>query len=203
MQNDFVDNKKKYLIIENQKENLIQNKTVQSFNNAEELKKNFFDENNQISNNYSNKSMIFINQNMNNILSNSNISEEKIKGIIEENSNLFLEINQLNKEIELYSNRLDELNSEYNKIKQDYRDHLLKEVSSENIQIEKELGDEFYKLEEEKYQIKLNHLLNINKELKEKNQKALKHNEQMKILYKKYSGKNWQKNIEKNQNIFK
>ena len=35
MQNDFVDNKKKYLIIENQKENLIQNKTVQSFNNAE------------------------------------------------------------------------------------------------------------------------------------------------------------------------
>jgi len=203
MQNDFVDNKKKYLIIENQKENLIQNKTVQSFNNAEELKKNFFDENNQIYNNYSNKSMIFINQNMNNILSNSNISEENIKGIIEENSNLFLEINQLNKEIELYSNRLDELNSEYNKIKQDYRDHLLKEVSSENIQIEKELGDEFYKLEEEKYQIKLNHLLNINKELKEKNQKALKHNEQMKILYKKYSGKNWQKNIEKNQNIFK
>ena len=195
MQNDFVDNKKKYLIIENQKENLMQNKTVQSFNNAEELKKIFFDENNQISNNYSNKSMIFINQNMNNILSNSNISEENIKGIIEENSNLFLEINQLNKEIELYSNRLDELNSEYNKIKQDYRDHLLKEVSSENIQIEKELGDEFYKLEEEKYKIKLNHLLNINKELKEKNQKALKHNEQMKILYKKYSGKNWQKNI--------
>ena len=203
MQNDFVDNKKKYLSIENQNENVIQNKTVQSFNNAEELKKNFFDENNQISNNYSNKSMIFINQNMNNILSNSNISEENIKGIIEENSNLFLEINQLNKEIELYSNRLDELNSEYNKLKQDYRDHLVKEVSFENIQIEKELGDEFYKLEEEKYQIKLNHLLNINKELKEKNQKALKHNEQMKILYKKYSGKNWQKNIEKNQNIFK
>ena len=195
MQNDFVDNKKKYLIIENQKENLLQNKTVQSFNNAEELKKNFFDENNQIYNNYSNKSMIFINQYMNNILSNSNISEENIKGIIEENSNLFLEINQLNKEIELYSNRLDELNSEYNKLKQDYRDHLVKEVSFENIQIEKELGDEFYKLEEEKYQIKLNHLLNINKELKEKNQKALKHNEQMKILYKKYSGKNWQKNI--------
>ena len=195
MQNDFVDNQKKYLIIENQKENLLQTKTVQSFNNAEELKKNFFDENNQISNNYSNKSMIFINQNMNNILSNSNISEESIKVIIEENSNLFLEINQLNKEIELYSNRLDELNSEYNKLKQDYREHLLKEASSENIQIEKELGDEFYKLEEEKYQIKLNHLLNINKELKEKNQKALKHNEQMKILYKKYSGKNWQKNI--------
>ena len=195
MQNDFVDNKKKYLSIENQKENLIQNKTVQSFNNAEELKKNFFDENNQISNNYSNKSMIFINQNMNNILSNSNISEENIKGIIEENSNLFLEINQLNKEIELYSNRLDELNSEYNKLKQDYRDHLVKEFSFENIQIEKELGDKFNKLEEEKYQIKLNHLLNINKELKEKNQKALKHNEQMKILYKKYSGKNWQKNI--------
>ena len=195
MQNDFVDNKKKYLIIENQKENLIQNKTVQSFNNAEELKKNFFDENNQISNNYSNKSMIFINQNMNNILSNSNISEENIKGIIEENSNLFLEINQLNKEIELYSNRLDELNSEYNKLKQDYRDHLVKEFSFENIQIEKELGDKFNKLEEEKYKIKLNHLLNINKELKEKNQKALKHNEQMKILYKKYSGKNWQKNI--------
>ena len=195
MQNDFVDNKKKYLIIENQKENLLQNKTVQSFNNAEELKKNFFDENNQIYNNYSNKSMIFINQNMNNILSNSNISEENIKGIIEENSNLFLEINQLNKEIELYSNRLDELNSEYNKLKQDYRDHLVKEFSFENIQIEKELGDKFNKLEEEKYQIKLNHLLNINKELKEKNQKALKHNEQMKILYKKYSGKNWQKNI--------
>ena len=195
MQYDFVDNKKKYLIIENQKENLIQNKTVQSFNNAEELKKNFFDENNQIYNNYSNKSMIFINQNMNNILSNSNISEENIKGIIEENSNLFLEINQLNKEIELYSNRLDELNSEYNKLKQDYRDHLVKEFSFENIQIEKELGDKFNKLEEEKYQIKLNHLLNINKELKEKNQKALKHNEQMKILYKKYSGKNWQKNI--------
>ena len=139
--------------------------------------------------------MIFINQNMNNILSNSNISEENIKGIIEENSNLFLEINQLNKEIELYSNRLDELNSEYNKLKQDYRDHLVKEFSFENIQIEKELGDKFNKLEEEKYQIKLNHLLNINKELKEKNQKALKHNEQMKILYKKYSGKNWQKNI--------
>ena len=195
MQNDFVDNKKKYLIIENQKENLLQNKTVQSFNNAEELKKNFFDENNQIYNNYSNKSMIFINQNMNNILSISNISEENIKGIIEENSNLFLEINQLNKEIELYSNRLDELNSEYNKLKQDYRDHLVKEFSFENIQIEKELGDKFNKLEEEKYQIKLNHLLNINKELKEKNQKALKHNEQMKILYKKYSGKNWQKNI--------
>ena len=130
--------------------------------------------------------MIFINQNMNNILSNSNISEENIKGIIEENSNLFLEINQLNKEIELYSNRLDELNSEYNKLKQDHRDHLVKEFSFENIQIEKELGDKFNKLEEEKYQIKLNHLLNINKELKEKNQKALKHNEQMgKKIYKK------------------
>ena len=195
MLNNLVDNKKKYLDIGKQNENLLQNKTVQSFNNAEELKKNFFDENNQICNNYSNKSMIFINQNMNNILSNSNISEENIKGIIEENSNLFLEINQLNKEIELYSNRLDELNGEYNKLEQDYRDHLVKEVSFENIQIEKELGDKFNKLEEEKYQIKLNHLLNINKELKEKNQKALKHNEQMKILYKKYSGKNWQKNI--------
>ena len=195
MLNNLVDNKKKYLDIGKQNENLLQNKTVQSFNNADELKKFFLDENNQIFNNHYNKSMIYINQNMNNISSNSYNYEENIKGILEENSNLFLEINQLNKEIELYSNRLDELNSEYNKLKQDYRDHLVKEFSFENIQIEKELGDEFYKLEEEKYQIKLNHLLNINKELKEKNQKALKHNEQMKILYKKYSGKNWQKNI--------
>ena len=142
MLNNLVDNKKKYLDIGKQNENLLQNKTVQSFNNTDELKKFFLDENNQIFNNHYNKSMIYINQNMNNISSNSYNYEENIKGILEENSNLFLEINQLNKE---------------------------------------------------KYKIKLNHLLNVNKELKEKNQKVLKHNEQMKMLYKKYSGKNWKK----------
>ena len=41
MLNDLVDNKKKYLDIRNQNENLLQNKTVQSFNNTDELKKIF------------------------------------------------------------------------------------------------------------------------------------------------------------------
>ena len=171
-----------YFNIGNNKEKFPKNKTLQSVDNIEELKKNFPQENNQNLNNYINKSINYINPNMNNFSSNS---EENIKSIIEENSNLFLEINQLEKDIDVYSVRLDELNNEYNKLKQDYRDNLIK-----NISFEKSLEEDYYKLEEEKYKLKLNHLLNINKILKDQNEKALKHNEKMKILYKTFSQKN-------------
>ena len=121
-----------------------------------------------------------------------NNCEENIKAIIEENSNLFLEINQLKKDIDVYNSRLDELNKEYNKLRQDLRDNLVKNVSIDNITIEKDLEHDFNQLEEEKYKLKLNHLLNKNNLLKEQNEKALKHNEQMKKLYKIYTGKIWE-----------
>ena len=74
---------------------------------------------------------------------------------------------------------------------QEYRDNCLKNITHEKINIEKCFETDFIKLEEEKYNLKLNHLLDINNILLEENQKALKHNKQMKNLYKIYTGKNW------------
>ena len=188
MINDFATKIKNYFNIGSQIENSSKNKTIQSVDNLDEFKKEIFEENNQINNN---KSLNFKTQNMNNLPSNSNNYEENIKGIIDENSNLFLEINQLSKEIDVYSNRLDELNNEYNRLKQNYRDKLVKNTSLEKIEIEKDLEEDFDKLEEEKHRLKLNHLLDKNRILKEKNKKALMHNEQIKKFYKNFTGKDW------------
>ena len=189
MISDFTKKIKNYFKLGNNNEKKSKNRTIQSLDKIEELKKDFFEENNNQNSNKNNKSINFLNQNLNTFSQNN--CEENIKAIIEENSNLFLEINQLKKDIDVYNSRLDELNKEYNKLRQDLRDNLVKNVSIDNITIEKDLEDDFYTLEEEKYKLKLNHLLNKNNLLKEQNEKALKHNEQMKKLYKIYTGKIW------------
>lgn len=188
MISDFTKKIKSYFKMGNYSDNSSKNKTIQSVDNINELKENFFEQNNQIVKTM-NKS-ININHNLNNFLPNNN-SEENIQNLIDENSNLFLEINQLKKDIDLYNNQLDELYNEYIKLKQDYRDDLIKGVSSDNIKIEKELENEFNQLEEEKYKLKLNHLLNKNNLLKEQYEQALKHNNHMKNLYKTITGKAW------------
>ena len=189
MINDFAAKIKNYFNMGSQNENSSKNKTIQSADNLDEFKKEIFDENNQINNN---KSTNFKTTNTNNFSSNCYNFEENIKNIIDENSNLFLEINQLSKEIDLYSNRLDKLNNEYNELKQNYRDKLVKNTAFEKIEIEKDLEEDFDKLEEEKYRLKLNHLLDKNGILKEKNKKSLMHNEQLKNYYKTFTGKNWE-----------
>ena len=177
-------------------EDKIKYETMESCDKIEKFKKYFLEENNKISiNEYNNKTINYIKNNINNSLSNSHYYDEKTKNIIEENSTLFIEINKLKKEIDQYKDRLDELNNEYNKMKQDKRDNLIKSNTLDNIKIKKNFEDQFIKLEEEKYKIKLNHLLGINALLKENNQKALNHNEQMKKLYKLYTGVNWKNTI--------
>ena len=177
-------------------EDRIKNETMESCDKIEKFKKYFLEENNKISiNEYNNRTINYIKNNINNSLSNSHYYDEKTKNIIEENSTLFIEINKLKKEIDQYKDRLDELNNEYNKMKQDKRDNLIKSNTLDNIKIKKNFEDQFIKLEEEKYKIKLNHLLGINALLKENNQKALNHNEQMKKLYKLYTGVNWKNTI--------
>lgn len=196
MKNDIISKTKFHLKKNITNEDKIKNETMESCDKIEKFKKYFLEENNKISiNEYNNKTINYIKNNINNSLSNSHYYDEKTKNIIEENSTLFIEINKLKKEIDQYKDRLDELNNEYNKMKQDKRDNLIKSNTLDNIKIKKNFEDQFIKLEEEKYKIKLNHLLGINALLKENNQKALNHNEQMKKLYKLYTGVNWKNTI--------
>ena len=178
-----------------QNEERIKNETMKSGDKIEKFKKYFLEENKNNNSGYNNKTINYIKNNINNSSNNSHYYDDNTKSIIEENSNLFSEINQLKKEIDQYKDKLDELNNEYNKIKQERRDNLIKNNSSETIKIEKDFEDDFIKLEEEKYKLKLNHLLDINALLREKNKKALHHNEQMKKLYKIYTGTNWKNSI--------
>lgn len=196
MKNDITSKTKFHFKKNITNEDRIKNETMESCDKIEKFKKYFLEENNKISiNEYNNKTINYIKNNINNSLSNSHYYDEKTKNIIEENSTLFIEINKLKKEIDQYKDRLDELNNEYNKMKQDKRDNLIKSNTLDNIKIKKNFEDQFIKLEEEKYKIKLNHLLGINALLKENNQKALNHNEQMKKLYKLYTGVNWKNTI--------
>jgi hypothetical protein len=196
MKSDIISKTKFHLKKNITNEDRIKNETMESCDKIEKFKKYFLEENNKISiNEYNNKTINYIKNNINNSLSNSHYYDEKTKNIIEENSTLFIEINKLKKEIDQYKDRLDELNNEYNKMKQDKRDNLIKSNTLDNIKIKKNFEDQFIKLEEEKYKIKLNHLLGINALLKENNQKALNHNEQMKKLYKLYTGVNWKNTI--------
>ena len=196
MKNDITSKTKFHFKKNITNEDRIKNETMESCDKIEKFKKYFLEENNKISiNEYNNKTINYIKNNINNSLSNSHYYDEKTKNIIEENSTLFIEINKLKKEIDQYKDRLDELNNEYNKMKQDKRDNLIKSNTLDNIKIKKNFEEQFIKLEEEKYKIKLNHLLGINALLKENNQKALNHNEQMKKLYKLYTGVNWKNTI--------
>ena len=196
MKSDIISKTKFHFKKNIKNEDKIKNETIESCDKIEKFKKYFLEENNKISiNEYNNKTINYIKNNINNSLSNSHYYDEKTKNIIEENSTLFIEINKLKKEIDQYKDRLDELNNEYNKMKQDKRDNLIKSNTLDNIKIKKNFEDQFIKLEEEKYKIKLNHLLGINALLKENNQKALNHNEQMKKLYKLYTGVNWKNTI--------
>ena len=196
MKNDIISKTKFHFKKNITNEDKIKNETMESCDKIEKFKKYFLEENNKISiNEYNNRTINYIKNNINNSLSNSHYYDEKTKNIIEENSTLFIEINKLKKEIDQYKDRLDELNNEYNKMKQDKRDNLIKSNTLDNIKIKKNFEDQFIKLEEEKYKIKLNHLLGINALLKENNQKALNHNEQMKKLYKLYTGVNWKNTI--------
>ena len=196
MKNDIISKTKFHFKKNITNEDKIKNETMESCDKIEKFKKYFLEENNKISiNEYNNKTINYIKNNINNSLSNSHYYDEKTKNIIEENSTLFIEINKLKKEIDQYKDRLDELNNEYNKMKQDKRDNLIKSNTLDNIKIKKNFEDQFIKLEEEKYKIKLNYLLGINALLKENNQKALNHNEQMKKLYKLYTGVNWKNTI--------
>ena len=117
-----------------------------------------------------------------------NNNEENIK---EDNNKLFLEINQLKKEINLYQSRLNELTNEYNKLNQEYQENLIKNCTFEEINKEKDKEKEFIKLEEEKYSIKLKQVKNKNDLLKKRNEKMIKHNQQMKNFYKIYMGEEW------------
>ena len=166
------------------------NKTIKSDDKIKKLKENFLEHCNQISNNtHNNKTINYLK--LNNTFPSTSYYDDNTKNLIKENNNLFIEINQLKKDIDIYKDRIEELDNEYNNIKQEYRDNCLKNITHEKINIEKCFETDFIKLEEEKYNLKLNHLLDINNILLEENQKALKHNKQMKNLYKIYIGKNW------------
>ena len=124
-------------------------------------------------------------------------NEETIK---EDNNVLYFEISQLKKEINLYKSRLDELTNDYNKLSQEYQDNLRNNFSFEELDKEKDIEDEYIKLEEEKYNLKLNQVKNKNKLLRERNEKAKRHNEQMKKFYKLYTGEEWDNSKKKKTN---
>ena len=206
MKNDMSFKIKNYLSYRQSKKNRLKQKELNK-NNNEDIKEKFkkFGINDNYPNNkfiqlYNNKTDFFnltltdrINQgnsfsiySINDFQINNN--EENIK---EDNNKLFLEINQLKKEINLYQSRLNELTNEYNKLNQEYQENLIKNCTFEEINKEKDIEKEFIKLEEEKYSIKLKQVKNKNDLLKKRNEKMIKHNQQMKNFYKIYMGEEW------------
>ena len=133
------------------------------------------------------------NKNISSSLFKDNLINNNERNVKEDNNTLFLEIKQLKEDIDLYQSRLNELTIEYNKLKQEYQENLLNNYSFGEINLDKNMDEEFIKLEEEKYNIKLNQVINKNNLLKQRNEKIIKHNEQMKKFYKIYTGKDWAK----------
>ena len=206
MKNDMSFKIKNYLSYRQSKKNRLKQKELNK-NNNEDIKEKFkkFGINDNYPNNkfiqlYNNKTD-FINLTLTDRINQGNSfsiysindfqinnNEENIK---EDNNKLFLEINQLKKEINLYQSRLNELTNEYNKLNQEYQENLIKNCTFEEINKEKDIEKEFIKLEEEKYSIKLKQVKNKNDLLKKRNEKIIKHNQQMKNFYKIYMGEEW------------
>ena len=206
MKNDMSFKMKNYLSYRQSKKNRLKQKELNK-NNDEDIKEKFkkFCINDNYPNNkfiqlYNNKTD-FINLTLTDRINQGNSfsiysindfqinnNEENIK---EDNNKLFLEINQLKKEINLYQSRLNELTNEYNKLNQEYQENLIKNCTFEEINKEKDIEKEFIKLEEEKYSIKLKQVKNKNDLLKKRNEKMIKHNQQMKNFYKIYMGEEW------------
>ena len=206
MKNDMSFKIKNYLSYRQSKKNRLKQKELNK-NNNEDIKEKFkkFGINDNYPNNkfiqlYNNKTD-FINLTLTDRINQGNSfsiysindfqinnNEENIK---EDNNKLFLEINQLKKEINLYQSRLNELTNEYNKLNQEYQENLIKNCTFEEINKEKDIEKEFIKLEEEKYSIKLKQVKNKNDLLKKRNEKMIKHNQQMKNFYKIYMGEEW------------
>ena len=207
MKNDLSSKIKNYLNFRQSRKNKTKGKlSIKNIINQDDKLKKFYSETNILSNSNINMPIDYTND-LNNItlndknrLKNSYLmssinNEENIK---EENVILFFEINQLKKDINLYQSRLDELTSEYNKLRQEYQEILQKNFSFDELDKEKEIEEEYIKLEEEKYNIILKKVRNQNNLLKLRNEKVKRHNEQMKKFYKLYTGEEWGKS---NKNI--
>ena len=207
MKNDLSSKIKNYLNFRQSRKNKTKEKlSIKNIINKDDKLKKFYSETNILSNSNINMPIDYTND-LNNItlndknrLKNSYLmssinNEENIK---EENVILFFEINQLKKDINLYQSRLDELTSEYNKLRQEYQEILQKNFSFDELDKEKQIEEEYIKLEEEKYNIILKKVRNQNNLLKLRNEKVKRHNEQMKKFYKLYTGEEWGKS---NKNI--
>ena len=207
MKNDLSSKIKNYLNFRQSRKNKTKEKlSIKNIINQDDKLKKFYSETNILSNSNINMPIDYTND-LNNItlndknrLKNSYLmssinNEENIK---EENVILFFEINQLKKDINLYQSRLDELTSEYNKLRLEYQEILQKNFSFDELDKEKEIEEEYIKLEEEKYNIILKKVRNQNNLLKLRNEKVKRHNEQMKKFYKLYTGEEWGKS---NKNI--
>ena len=204
MKNDMSFKIKNYLSYRQSKKNRLKQKELNK-NNDEDIKEKF--KKFGINDNYPNNKFIQLNKtdfinltltdriNQGNSFSIYSINDFQInkneENIKEDNNKLFLEINQLKKEINLYQSRLNELKNEYNKLNQEYQENLIKNCTFEEINKEKDIEKEFIKLEEEKYSIKLKQVKNKNDLLKKRNEKMIKHNQQMKNFYKIYMGEEW------------
>ena len=138
------------------------------------------------------------NKNISSSLFKDNLISNNERNVKEDNNTLFLEIKRLKEDIDLYQSRLNELTIKYNKLKEEYQENLLNNYSFGEINLDKNMEEEFIKLEEGKYNIKLNQVINKNNLLKQRNEKIIKHNEQMKKFYKIYTGKDW---VNSDQNL--
>ena len=207
MKNDLSSKIKNYLNFRQSRKNKTKEKlSIKNIINQDDKLKKFYSETNILSNSNINMPIDYtsdlnnITLNDKNRLKNSYLmssinNEENIK---EENVILFFEINQLKKDINLYQSRLDELTSEYNKLRLEYQEILQKNFSFDELDKEKQIEEEYKKLEEEKYNIILKKVRNQNNLLKLRNEKVKRHNEQMKKFYKLYTGEEWGKS---NKNI--
>ena len=138
------------------------------------------------------------NKNISSSLFKDNLISNNERNVKEDNNTLFLEIKRLKEDIDLYQSRLNELTIKYNKLKEEYQENLLNNYSFGEINLDKNMEEEFIKLEEGKYNIKLNQVINKNNLFKQRNEKIIKQKKQNKKIYKIYTGKDW---VNSDQNL--
>ena len=127
--------------------------------------------------------------------SSENINNNLDNNIKDDNIILNNEIEQIKNDIQVYKKNLEDLTEEYSSLFQKYKKFCTDNFSFEDIinndnlsEVDRDLNN---KLEEEKYNLKLQNLTHKNELIKKRNSNLIKHNQEMKKYYKIYTGKEW------------
>lgn len=147
-----------------------------------------------VNNNSSLNSSLYKN-NLNASQSSDNLNNNLDNNIKDDNNILNNEIEQIKNDIKSYKKNLDNLTEEYSSLLQKHKNYCINNFSFEEMinnsnlsELDRELNN---KLEEEKYNLKLQNLMHKNELIKQRNSNLIKHNQEMKKYYKIYTGKEW------------